>query len=81
VSVHSLSRGRANADLLVSGNSIVDTPYAGVWVGGPTPFGTKLSAMDKLEVTGNTFTGLGTVPLDITAPQRAQIAQLVTDIA
>ncbi|MFD2079006.1 Right handed beta helix region [Actinopolymorpha cephalotaxi] len=77
IAVHSLQRGRTSADILLAGNAIRRTPYAGIWVGGPTPIGTKLADLARLEVRGNTVTEASGSPVDISAEQRAHIDQLV----
>lgn len=57
--------------------TIRQTPYAGTWVGGPTPIGTKLADLARLELRDNTVTAAGGLPVDISADQRGHIDQLV----
>ncbi|GAA2759092.1 right-handed parallel beta-helix repeat-containing protein [Actinopolymorpha rutila] len=76
IAVHSLQRGRTSADVLLAGNTIRRTPYAGIWVGGPTPIGTKLADLARLELRDNPVTEAGGPPVDISAAQREHIDHL-----
>ncbi|HZC25729.1 MAG TPA: right-handed parallel beta-helix repeat-containing protein, partial [Actinopolymorphaceae bacterium] len=77
IALQSLQRGRSSADVLVADNAVRQTPYAGIWVGGPTPLGTKLADLQRLEIRGNDITDAGGQPLDISDAQRGHIDELV----
>ncbi len=77
IALHSLQRGRSSADVSITGNTVLRSPYAGIWVGGPTPIGTKLADLARLELAGNRISDVGGAPVDITDAQRAHIDQLV----
>ncbi|WP_460521158.1 right-handed parallel beta-helix repeat-containing protein [Flindersiella endophytica] len=79
IAVHGLSEGRTSGDLAITGNTISGTPYAGVWVGGPTPVSADYSVLDRLVVSGNTFSGVGATGIAIDDQQRALIQELVIE--
>jgi len=79
IALHGLTKGRTSADVTIAGNIVRDTPHAGIWVGGPTPVTTVYSNLDRLLISQNTFTGIGTTDIFIDDQQRTQIAELVIE--
>jgi hypothetical protein len=77
ISLQGLTKGRTSADVEISGNRIETTSRAGIWVGGPTPVSSVYSTLARLAISGNTFSGLGTVEIDIDEQQRTRIEELV----
>jgi hypothetical protein len=73
ISLHSLQRGRRSAEILLVGNTVNKSPFAGIWVGGSTPIGSKFADMERLEVRDNTISNVGGAAIDISEEQRAHI--------
>ncbi|CAH1223407.1 hypothetical protein PAECIP111891_05518 [Paenibacillus allorhizoplanae] len=68
ISVYNSFRG----DFLISGNIIENTPYAGIWVDNAT--------LQKLQVEWNTFSGVGTNNIQISAAQLAKIGIYINNV-
>ncbi|WP_371400550.1 right-handed parallel beta-helix repeat-containing protein [Kribbella sp. NBC_00662] len=80
ISVNSIreSAGTTEGFFSITGNTIQDAPYSGVWVGGQSPIGKMLSQINTLTVTGNVFTNVAGSNLLIRDDQRAKIVNLIT---
>lgn len=76
ISLHGLTKGRTSGSVVISGNTVDGTPFAGLWVGGVTPIGDTYSNLDSLSISGNTITGFGTTAIDIDDHQRGLIGTL-----
>lgn len=76
ISVHSIQQGRTSASVTVTGNTVLGTPHAGLWVGGLTPIGTVYSHLAALTTRGNRYLGTRGEAVSIDAAQRAQIDAL-----
>lgn len=76
ISLQSLTKGRTSGTVVISGNTVTGTPYAGIWVGGLTPVGGTYSTLDSLTMSGNSLSGFGTKAIDIDDTQRGQIGSL-----
>jgi hypothetical protein len=77
IALHGLNEGRTSGDIAITGNDVNGTPHAGVWVGGVTPVSDEYSTLDRLELKGNTFSGVGADDIAIDDQQRALIRELV----
>nr|BFE55626.1 hypothetical protein GCM10020063_001520 [Dactylosporangium thailandense] len=78
ISIHSIreSAGMTEGFVTITGNTIADTPFSGVWVGGQSPIGKMLSQLNTLTITGNTQVNVGGSPVLIYPDQQAMIANL-----
>ncbi|WP_432890021.1 glycosyl hydrolase family 28-related protein [Kribbella sp. CA-245084] len=79
ISIHSIreTQDTTQGSVTVTGNSIADSPFSGVWVGGQCPIGKVLTVLNRLTITGNTFSGLGGQNVLIFDDQKAKIANLI----
>ncbi|MFF0341603.1 glycosyl hydrolase family 28-related protein [Kribbella sp. NPDC004875] len=80
ISVNSIreSAGTKEGFFSITGNTIQDVPYSGVWVGGQSPIGKMLSQINTLTITGNVFSNVAGSNVLIRDDQRAKIVNLVT---
>ncbi|MFF0268273.1 glycosyl hydrolase family 28-related protein [Kribbella sp. NPDC004536] len=78
ISINSIreSAGTKEGFFSITGNTIQDVPYSGVWVGGQSPIGKMLSQLNTLTVTGNVFRNVAGSNVLIRDDQRAKIANL-----
>ncbi|WP_432890019.1 right-handed parallel beta-helix repeat-containing protein [Kribbella sp. CA-245084] len=79
IAVHSIREGLGQSDGIVNitGNHIVDTPWAGIWVGGKSPVSERMSELNTLRIQQNDYSGVSGQPVLIGDDQRAKIANLV----
>ncbi|RTE08370.1 OmpL47-type beta-barrel domain-containing protein [Paenibacillus whitsoniae] len=68
ISIYNSLRG----DFLISGNVIENTPYAGIWADGAT--------LQKLQLEWNSFSGVGTSNIQISAAQLAKIGIYINNV-
>ncbi|MER7273939.1 right-handed parallel beta-helix repeat-containing protein [Dactylosporangium sp. NPDC000244] len=79
ISIHSIreSAGTGEGFFTIADNTISDSPFSGVWVGGQSPIGKMLSQINTLTIARNVLTGVGGSPVLIYPDQQAKIANLI----